>query len=93
MNKEPLHICPRPDITIGQLRAETRRFVSKRDVKLVIADYMQMEGVEAKRGASKVDEVGEFSRWLKKMALELDLPLNAQSQFNLSFENDNNRGP
>jgi replicative DNA helicase len=47
MNKGPLHICPRPDITIGQLRAETRRFVSKRDVKLVIADYIQLEGVEA----------------------------------------------
>jgi|TARA_B110000495_G_scaffold199017_1_gene211734 replicative DNA helicase len=48
-------------------------------VKLVIADYMQLEGVEARRGASKVDEVGEISRWLKKMALELDLPLNAQA--------------
>ncbi len=38
MNKGPLHICPRPDITIGQLRAETRWFVSKKDVKLVSAD-------------------------------------------------------
>jgi len=37
--------------------------------------------------------VGKISRWLKKMALELDLPVTTQSQFNLSFENDNNRGP
>ena len=93
MNKEPLHICPRPDITIGQLRAEKRRFVSKRDVKLVIADYMQLVGVEARRGASRVDEVGEISRWLKKMALELDLPVIALAQVNPSIENDNNRGP
>ncbi len=54
---------------------------------------MQLEGVEARRGASKVDEVGEISRWLKKVALELGLPVTAQAQFNLSFENDNNRGP
>ena len=93
MNKGPLHICPRPDITIGQLRAETRRFVSKRDVKLVIADYMQLEGVEARRGASRVDEVGEISCRLKKMALELDLPVIALAQFNRSIENDNNPGP
>ena len=82
MNKEPLHICPRPDITIGQLRAETRRFVSKRDVKLVIADYMQLEGAVARRGASRIDEVGEISCRLKKMALELDLPVIALAQFN-----------
>ena len=82
MNKEPLHICPRPDITIGQLRAETRRFVSKRDVKLVIADYMQLEGAVARRGASRIDEVGGISCRLKKMALELDLPVIALAQFN-----------
>ena len=89
----PLHICPRTDITIGQLRAETRRLVSKRGVKLVIVDYMQLVGVAARRGASRVDEVGEISRGLKKMALELDLPVIALAQLNRSIENDNNRSP
>lgn len=62
-------------------------------MKLVIADYMQLVGVEARRGASRVDEVGEISRWLKKMALEPDLPVIALAQVNRSIENDNNRGP
>ena len=93
MNKEPLHICPRPDITIGQLRAETRRLVSKRDLNLVIFDYMQLVGGAARRGASRGDEVGEISRGLKKMALELDLPVIALAQLNRSIENANNRSP
>ena len=89
----PLHICPRTDITIDQLRAEARRLVTKKDVKLVIVDYMQLVGVASRRGASRVEEVGEISRGLKKMALELDLPVIALAQLNRSIENDNHRSP
>ena len=54
---------------------------------------MQLLGVASRHGASRVEVVGEISRGLKKMALELDLPVIALAQLNRLIENDNHRSP
>jgi replicative DNA helicase len=93
LNAAPIHICPRTDITISQLRAEARRYVKNYGAKLVIVDYLQLvAGSKGSRG-NRVAEVGEISRGLKKMALELDVPVIALAQLNRAIEQDGNRVP
>ena len=93
LNAAPIHIRPRTDIDINQLRAEARRLVSANGAQLIIVDYLQLVGVDRRRNSTRAEEVGEISRGLKKMALELDIPVIALSQLNRSIESDNNRLP
>ena len=93
LNAAPIHIRPRTDIDINQLRAEARRLVSSHGVKLVIVDYLQLVGVDRRHNGTRAEEVGEISRGLKKMALELDIPVIALAQLNRSIESDNTRLP
>lgn len=93
LNAAPIHIRPRTDIEINQLRAEARRLASASGVKLIIVDYLQLVGVNKRRNGTRAEEVGEISRGLKKMALELDIPVIALAQLNRSIESDNNRLP
>lgn len=92
LNAAPIHICPRTDITINQLRAEARRYV-KNGAKLIIVDYLQLVACNKGNRGNRVQEVGEISRGLKKMALELDVPVIALAQLNRSIEHDANRVP
>ena len=87
LNKAPVFINPRTDITINQLRAEARRFV-KKGAKLVIVDYLQLVSAGKRSSGNRVQEVGEISRGLKKMALELDVPVIALAQLNRAIEQD-----
>ena len=93
LNAAPIYIRPRTDIDINQLRAEARRLVGSHGVKLIIVDYLQLVGVDRRRNGTRAEEVGEISRGLKKMALELDIPVIALAQLNRSIESDNNRMP
>ncbi len=91
LNAAPICIHPETDITISLLRAKARRYV-KNGAKLGIVDYLQLvDG--GKHGGNSVQEVGEISRGLKKMALELDVPVIALAQLNRSIEHDSNRVP
>jgi len=89
----PFYIRPRTDININQLRAEARRLVSAHGVKLIIVDYLQLVGIDGRRNGTRAEEVGEISRGLKKMALELDLPVIALAQMNRIIESDSSRLP
>jgi len=88
----PIHIEPRTDITINQIRAEARRMVRNNGIKAVFVDYLQLVGTRGNNN-NRVQEVGQISRGLKSMAMELDLPVIALAQLNRQIENDNNRAP
>ena len=93
LNAAPIYIRPRTDIDINQLRAEARRLASASGVKLIVLDYLQLVGVGRRRNGTRAEEVGEISRGLKKMALELDIPVIALAQLNRSIESDSSRMP
>ncbi len=88
----PVMIEPRSDITINGIRAQARRMVHRDNAKLVIVDYLQLVGTNNSRG-NRVVEVGQISRGLKSMAMELDIPVIALAQLNRQIENDGNRAP
>ena len=70
----PIMIEPRSDITINGIRAQARRMVHRHDVKLIIVDYLQLVGTSHRHG-NRVVEVGQISRGLKSMAIELSVPV------------------
>lgn len=71
------------------LRGELRREVSRGPIGMVIVDYLQlMETIQTKRGEwkNRAEQVGEMSRGLKLMAMELQCPVIALSQLNRDSE-------
>lgn len=71
------------DLTVGELRARARRLRAERGLSLVVVDYLQLmrsEGVGNKQ--SREREVAEISRGVKRLALELNVPVLALSQLN-----------
>lgn len=79
------------DLSPSTLRAKSRRLKREYpDLGLIVVDYLQlMEGASERR----VDQIAEISRALKRIALELNIPVVALSQLNRSLENRPNKRP
>jgi replicative DNA helicase len=81
----PLFIDDSPNMSLVEIRAKCRRLKQRHDLKLVIIDYLQLMS-SGKRVESRQQEVSEFSRALKLLAKELDVPIVAISQLNRNPE-------
>ncbi len=81
INDAPLYIDDSPNMTLVEIRAKCRRLKQKVGLKMVIIDYLQLM-TSGKRVESRQQEVSEFSRALKLMAKELQVPVVALSQLN-----------
>ena len=81
INDAPLFIDDSPNMTLVEIRAKCRRLKQQHNLKLVVIDYLQLM-TSGKRVESRQQEVSEFSRALKLMAKELQVPVIALSQLN-----------
>ncbi len=75
-----------------EIRAKCRRLKQRHDLKLVIVDYLQLM-TSGKRVESRQQEVSEFSRSLKLLAKELEVPVVAISQLNRGPEQRTDKKP
>ncbi len=71
----PIDLCDLSAIKIGQVRTEARR--SPADI--VMLDYIQLANAD-KPNQSRVLDVGEVTRGLKALAMEMDIPVFAAAQ-------------
>lgn len=92
MNEAPLFIDDSPNMSLMEIRAKCRRFKQKHDLNLVILDYLQLMS-SGKKVESRQQEVSEFSRALKLLAKELDVPVVALSQLNRGAEQRQDKKP
>jgi len=81
ISEAPLYIDDSANLTMMEIRAKARRLKQKTDLRLIVVDYMQLM-TSGKRVESRQAEVGEFSRNLKLLAKELNVPVIAISQLN-----------
>ncbi|WP_089152630.1 replicative DNA helicase [Mycobacterium intracellulare] len=81
INDTPLYIDDSPNLTMMEIRAKARRLKQKTDLQLIVIDYLQLM-TSGKKVESRQTEVAEFSRNIKLMAKELDVPVVAVSQLN-----------
>ena len=92
LEQAPLFIDDAPNLTLMEIRAKCRRLKQRENLKLVVVDYLQLL-MSGKRVESRQQEVSEFSRTLKLLAKELDVPIIALSQLNRGSEQRPDKRP
>jgi replicative DNA helicase len=88
----PLFIDDSPNLTMMEIRAKARRLKQRHDLKLIVIDYMQLM-TSGKRVESRQQEVSEFSRAMKLLAKEIEVPVVALSQLNRGPETRTDKRP
>ncbi|MCL2781888.1 MAG: replicative DNA helicase [Actinomycetia bacterium] len=88
----PLYLDDSPNLTMMEIRAKSRRLKQRHDLQLIVIDYLQLM-TSGKRVESRQQEVSEFSRAIKLLAKELDLPVVALSQLNRGPEQRQDKKP
>jgi replicative DNA helicase len=92
ISEAPLYIDDSPNLTMMEIRAKARRLKQKSDLRLIVIDYLQLM-TSGKRVESRQQEVSEFSRQLKLLAKELEVPVVAMSQLNRGPEQRTDKKP
>ncbi|QCB95038.1 replicative DNA helicase [Cellulomonas shaoxiangyii] len=92
ISEAPLFIDDSPNMSLMEIRAKCRRLKQRHDLKLVVIDYLQLM-TSGKRVESRQQEVSEFSRALKLLAKELEVPVIAISQLNRGPEQRTDKKP
>ncbi len=92
ISEAPLFIDDSPNLTMMEIRAKARRMKQKHDLKLVVIDYMQLMS-SGKKVESRQQEVSEFSRSIKLLAKEIEVPVVAISQLNRGPEQRTDKRP
>src|SRR5947208_11565486 len=88
----PLFIDDSPNMSLMEIRAKCRRLKQRHGLRLVVVDYLQLMS-SGKRVESRQQEVSEFSRALKLLAKELEVPVIALSQLNRGPEQRTDKKP
>ncbi|WP_414467281.1 replicative DNA helicase [Kytococcus schroeteri] len=88
----PLFIDDSPNLSLMEIRAKARRLKQQHNLKLVVIDYLQLM-TSGKKVESRQQEVSEFSRALKLLAKELEVPVIAISQLNRGPEQRTDKKP
>ncbi len=92
VSSAPLFIDDSPNLSMMEIRAKSRRLKQRHDLRMVIVDYLQLM-TSGRRVESRQQEVAEFSRSLKLLAKELDVPVVALSQLNRGPEQRTDKRP
>lgn len=92
ISQAPLFIDDSPNLSLMEIRAKARRLKQRHNLKIIVIDYLQLM-TSGKRVENRQQEVSEFSRNLKLLAKELELPIIAISQLNRSPEQRADKKP
>ncbi|RJS47791.1 replicative DNA helicase [Nocardioides cavernaquae] len=92
ISSAPFFIDDSPNMTMMEIRAKARRLKQNHDLKLIVIDYMQLMS-SGKKVESRQLEVSEFSRNIKLLAKELEIPIIALSQLNRGPEQRADKRP
>jgi replicative DNA helicase len=92
ISEAPLYIDDSPNLTMMEIRAKARRLHQKANLRLIVVDYLQLM-TSGKKVESRQQEVSEFSRQIKLLAKELEVPVVAMSQLNRGPEQRTDKKP
>ena len=92
VSSAPMFIDDSPNMTMMEIRSKARRLKQRHDLKLMVIDYLQLM-TSGKKVESRQLEVSEFSRQIKLLAKELEIPIIALSQLNRGPEQRGDKRP
>lgn len=83
-----------PGITVAEMRSKCRRLKnSDKGLDAIIVDYLQLINSSSKYQGQRTNEVSEISRDLKKLAMELEIPVIALAQLSRGVEGREDKRP
>jgi len=74
---------------LNQIVSHAKKEAKKREIKAVFVDYLQIVKVNSRK--QRYEVVGEISRGLKDLAMDLKCPVIAFSQLNRALETENRK--
>jgi replicative DNA helicase len=83
----PIYIDDTAWMKIDDLCEKIRNMVIEKGVKIIFIDYLQRLYTEIKYIENRYSELNYFTRCLKSLAIELNIPIIVLSQLNRSLEN------
>lgn len=92
ISNAPLFVDDSANLTMPEIRAKARKLKQQHNLKMIVIDYLQLM-TSGKRVESRQQEVSEFSRALKLLAKELQIPVIALSQLNRGPEQRADKKP
>ena len=88
------YIDDTPGITVSEIRSKCRRLKnSDKGLDCIIIDYLQLISSSNKYLGQRTNEVSEISRDLKKLAMELEVPVIALAQLSRGVEQREDKRP
>lgn len=89
-----LYICDDAGVTVGDVKSKCRRLAtSEEGLDLVIIDHLQLLTMGGNYGNNRQAEITDISRNLKKMAMELKVPVIALAQLSRGVESREDKRP
>jgi replicative DNA helicase len=85
LSDAPIYVDDSPTLNVLEMRAKARRVKARRDVQLIIIDYLQMVHGYG-RYENRQTEIAAVSSFLKALAKELDVPVLACAQLSRAVE-------
>lgn len=79
-------------IKVNEIRAKSRKLAQESgNLGLIVIDYLQL--IESTTGESRQQQISEISRQLKKLSMELSVPVIALSQLSRAVESRDDKRP
>ena len=92
-NNLPLYIDDNSGMSVFQLASKARKMKARKNIGLIIVDYLQLLSAHTKNNATKDQEVGVITKTLKSLAKDLDVPVIALAQINRGVEQRADKKP
>ncbi|SDU78473.1 primary replicative DNA helicase [Arcanobacterium phocae] len=89
----PLYVDDSPNLTMMEIRSKARRMRQQQKIELIVIDYLQLLTSGGRSPESRQQEVSEFSRSIKLLAKELEIPIIAIAQLNRETERRDSKKP
>jgi replicative DNA helicase len=92
LSEGEIYIDDRPGATVLDMRAKARRLRMQKKIGLIVIDYVQLMSGSG-RPENRTQEVSEISRSLKRLSVELEIPVIALSQLSRAPEQRGDHRP
>lgn len=92
LSEAQIYIDDRPGVTVLEMRAKARRLSQQKGISMIVIDYIQLMSGSG-RTENRTQEVSEISRSLKRLSVELQIPVIALSQLSRAPEQRGDHRP
>lgn len=93
LSKMPFTVMDLPTANLAALSGLARRLHREGKLDMLLIDYLQIMDVAGGRNVNREQQISELSRGLKKLAMQLDIPVVVLSQLNRSVESRADKRP